>query len=143
LTDGRGIPLAVVIAGANQVDFKLVEQTLEALVVKRPEVAPSTDAETTVKFGLCLDKGYDDAEVYELLAEQGYEAHIRPWDEDALLLQKDPEKKPRRWVVERTHSWMNRFRALLIRWQKGEDSFLGLVQLACAIITFKQAGLFG
>ena len=45
--------------------------------------------------------------------------------------------------MDRTHSWMNRFRALLIRWQKGEKSFLGLVQLACAIITLKQAGLFG
>ena len=143
LTDGRGIPLAVVIAGANQVDFKLVEQTLDALVVKRPEAAPPGAAQTTVKFGLCLDKGYAYAEVYDLLEEKGYEAHIRPWDEDALLLKRDPEKKPRRWVVERTHSWMNRFRALLIRWQKGADSFLGLVQLACAIITFKQAGLFG
>jgi putative transposase len=104
LTDGRGIPLAVVIAGANQVDFKLVKPTLDALVVKRPDAAPGTEAPTTVKFGLCLDKGYDYAEVYDLLAEQGYEAHIRPWDEDALLVKKDPEKKPHRWVVERTPS---------------------------------------
>jgi hypothetical protein len=125
-----------VIAGANRNDFKLVEPTLDALVVARP--APTPDAPQ----GMCMDKGYDYAEVYELLEGEGYTPHIRPWGEDALLVRKDPEYRPRRWVVERTHSWMNRFRALLIRWQKGADSFLGLVQLAC-VITLKQAGLLG
>lgn len=137
LTDGRGVPLAVVIAGANRNDFKLVEATLDALVVSRPAPTPEQPQ------GMCMDKGYDYAEVYECLERKGYTPHIRPRDEDALLVRKDPEYRPRRWVVERTHSWMNRFRALLIRWQKGEDSFLGLVQLACAIITLKQAGLLG
>lgn len=93
--------------------------------------------------GLCLDKGYDFAEVYELLEREGYTAHIRPVGECSLVAERKPEHRPRRWVVERTHSWMNRFRAILIRWQKGADSFLGLVQLACALITLKQAGLLG
>ena len=137
------MPLAVVIAGANQVDFKLVQRTLKALVVERPAPAAGSTAEAAPKFGLCLDKGYDYAEVYELLEREGYTPHIRPWDEESLLIERNPEYRPRRWVVERTHSWMNRFRALLIRWQKGEESFLGLVQLACAIITLKQAGLLG
>lgn len=143
LTDGRGVPLAVVIAGANEVDFKLVEKTLEALILERPAKADPSSPGEVLAPNLCLDKGYDYAEVYLLLEKEGYKAHIRPHDEDALLIERNPEYRPRRWVVERTHSWMNRFRALLIRWQKGEDSFLGLVQLACALITLKQAGLLG
>ena len=93
--------------------------------------------------GMCLDKGYDYAEVYELLEQEGITPHIRPIGECSLTVKRKPEQQPRRWVVERTHSWMNRFRAILIRWQKGEESFLGLVQLACALITLKQAGLLG
>jgi len=143
LTDGRGVPLAVVVAGANRNDFKLTGATLAALVVPRPVGREESDPEPARPFGLCLDKGYDYPEVYDLLEREGYTPHIRPWDEDALLITRDPEYRPRRWVVERTHSWMNRFRALLIRWQKREDSFLGLVQLVCAIITLKQAGLLG
>jgi putative transposase len=137
LTDGRGVPLAVVLAGANQNDFKLVGETLKALVVSRPEASEENPQ------GMCLDKGYDYPEVYELLEREGYTPHIRPVGECSLTAERDPEHRPRRWVVERTHSWMNRFRAILIRWQKGEDSFLGLVQLACALITLKQAGLLG
>ena len=129
--------MAVVVAAANKNDFKLVGETLKALVVSRPAVTEEPPP------GLCLDKGYDYPEVYALLEKEGFTPHIRPIGECALTVARDPEKPPRRWVVERTHSWMNRFRALLIRWQKGEDSFLGLVQLACALITLKQAGLLG
>lgn len=118
-------------------DFKLLAATLEALVPARPE--PQPDAPQ----GICLDKGYDYAEVYELLEEEHFVCHIRFKGEGTVATPRDPERRPRRWVVERTHSWMNRYRALLIRWQKRADSFLGLVQLACAIITFKQAGLLG
>ena len=137
------MPLAVVVAGANRNDFKLAAATLEALVVKRPLPPPGSDPAAAPPCGLCLDKGYDFAEVYDLLEREGYVPHIRPVAEDARRGEQDPEYRARRWVVERTHSWMNRYRALLIRWQKGEDSFLGLVQLACAIITLKQAGLLG
>lgn len=143
LTDGRGVPLAVVVAGANQADFKLAGDTLAALMAERPVPSGAAAGSTAPTSGLCLDKGYDYPEVYELLEKEGYTAHIRPWNEDALLIERDPDYQPRRWVVERTHSWMNRFRAILIRWQKHEDSFLGLVQLACALITLKQAGLLG
>lgn len=127
--------MAVVLAGANQVDFKLFGSTLDALVVSRPVPTPEHPQ------GMCLDKGYDYAEVYERVEQEGFTPHIRYQGEG--IVERKPEYSARRWVVERTHSWMNRFRALLIRWQKGADSFLGLVQLACAIITLKQAGLLG
>ena len=51
--------------------------------------------------------------------------------------------KARRWVVERTHSWMNRFRRILTRWEKKVENYLGLLHLVCAIITYRCAGLFG
>jgi putative transposase len=137
LTDGRGVPLAVVVAGANQNDFKLVEETLQALVPPRPE--PTAEAPQ----GMCMDRGYDYQEVYELLEREGYTPHIHTRAEGPLPAKGDAKHPPRRWVVERTHSWLNRFRAILIRWQKKGDSFLGLVQLACALITLKQAGLLG
>jgi putative transposase len=136
LTDGRGVPLAVVIAGANQVDFKLFGSTLDALMVARPAPTPERPQ------GMCLDKGYDYREIYDRVEQEGFTPHIR-YEGEGVAVRRDPEHRARRWVVERTHSWMNRFRALLIRWQKGADSFLGLVQLACAIITLKQAGLLG
>jgi hypothetical protein len=47
--------------------------------------------------------------------------------------------KPRRWVVERTDSWHNRFRRLLIRWERLADNYLAMLQLACGIIAFQQA----
>ena len=104
-----------------------------------PPLRPTPTAEKPQ--GLCLDGGYDYAEIYTLLEEQGYTPHLRR--ARGKLLHPDPTKRPRRWVVERTHSWMNRYRALLIRWCKREQLFLGQLQLACALITYKQAGLFG
>jgi putative transposase len=125
----------VVVAGANRPDFKVAQETLDALVVDRPPPTPQQPQ------GLCLDAGYDYAEIYDLLEARGYTPHIRP--QGGEVSPKDPDKQPRRWVVERTHSWMNRYRALLIRWCKKADCYLGQLQLACALITLKQAGLLG
>jgi transposase len=54
-----------------------------------------------------------------------------------------PGYRARRWVVERTHSWMNRFRRLLIRWEKKVDNFLAMIHIACAYICMRQIRLFG
>lgn len=93
--------------------------------------------------GMCLDKGYDFNEVREILKEFAFTAHIRARGEEAQAIKREAGFKARRWVVERTHSWMNRFRAILIRWEKKAVNFLALLHLACAYITFKQAGLLG
>ena len=90
---------------------------------------------------MCMDKGYDYTEVRELLDEFGYTAHIRSRGEEAKAIKKDARFRARRWVVERTHSWMNRFRRILIRWEKKTENFLGLLHFVCAIITFRGAGL--
>jgi putative transposase len=82
-------------------------------------------------------------EVRELGKEFGYTLHIRPRNEEAQALKRQVGFKARRWVVERTHSWMNRFRSVLIRWDKKVENYLGLLHLACAFITYRATGLLG
>jgi len=125
------------VAGANRNDFKLVRETLESIPVERPDTGPGQPQ------GLCLDKGYDYAEVRALLVEFGYTAHIRSRGEEAPQRKRHARFKARRWVVERTHSWMNRFRRILIRWEKRAENYLGLLHLTCAIITYRCAGVLG
>jgi putative transposase len=90
---------------------------------------------------LCLDAGYD-YDLPRFAAEQRrYVAHIRPRGEDrANAGSPDPQKRPRRWVVERLHSWLNRSRRLLVRWEKLERTYFAFVQLACALLCFQQCG---
>jgi putative transposase len=137
LTEGQGVPLAVAVEGANRHDMKLVEPTLEALIVERPE---PTEEEPQ---HMCLDKGYDYDEVRETLAAWGYTAHIRARGEEAQEKREIPGYRARRWVVERTHSWLNRFRRLLIRWEKKAENYLAMLHFACAWIAFRAAGVFG
>ena len=115
--------------------MKLVKQTVNSLVVKRPRSTKKRPQ------GMCLDKGYDYAEVRDTLKEFGFTAHIRARGEEAQAMKRHAGVKARRWVVERTHSWMNRFRRVLIRWDKKVCNYLGFLHLACAYITYRQAGL--
>jgi putative transposase len=137
LTEANGVPLAIVVAGANRNDFKLARETLESIVIARPK--PTRDEPQR----LCLDKGYDYDEVRELADEFRFTAHIRRRGEEARAIKKIVGFKARRWVVERTHSWMNRFRRILIRWEKRPDTYLAMLHLACALITWKACGLLG
>jgi transposase len=137
LTDGAGVPVGLAVAGANVNDFKLARETLESIPVKRPR--PTREKPQ----GLCLDKGYDYDEVRELAQEFRYTLHLRTRGEEAQALKRSARFKARRWVVERTHSWMNRFRRILIRWEKKLENDLGLLHLTCACITYKAMGLLG
>jgi putative transposase len=92
---------------------------------------------------VCLDKGHDFDEVRDLLAEFGFTAHIRARGEEAQAIKQETGYKARRWVVERTHRWMNRFRRVLIHWDKKARNYLAFLHLACAFITYKQFGLLG
>ena len=92
---------------------------------------------------MCLDKGYAYAEVRGILAEFGFTAHIRSRSEEAKELAQEAGKRARRWVVERSHSWMNRFRRILVRWEKKPDHYLAFLHFACALIAFRSAELLG
>jgi putative transposase len=123
--------------GANRHDMKLVRATLDSIVVERPEATAEEPQ------GMCLDKGYDYDEVRDTLAEFGFTAHIKARGEEAKELKQEAGKRARRWVVERSHSWMNRFRRILVRWDKKPANYLAFLHFACALIAFRAAGLFG
>jgi len=141
LTDGAGVPLGIVVSGANTPDMKLVEKTLESIPIERPTPTAAQPQ------NLCLDKGYDYPKVRELVDEYGYTAHIpmkkKKNEPTPAPKKKIPGYRARRWVVERTHSWMNRFRRLLIRWEKKPSNYVGFLHFACAWITVRAAGVLG
>jgi putative transposase len=81
--------------------------------------------------------------VRDLRAELGFTAHSRARGEEAKALTQEAGFTARRWVVERTHSWMNRVRRILIRWDKKVRNYLGFLHVACALLTYQQSGLLG
>jgi transposase len=131
------VPVGLAVDGANRNDMKLVEATLESIPVARPE--PDGDAPQ----GMCMDKGYDYDEVRAILEGFGFTAHIKSRGEGAKEIKRRARFKARRWVVERTHSWMNRFRGVLIRWCKKPENYVAMLHFAFAIITYRCAGLSG
>lgn len=137
LTEANGGPVGRAVEGANRHDKKLVEATLESIPVARPE---PTEANPQ---GMCLDKGYDDDDTRDLVPEFGFTAHVRARGEEAKALTREAGFKARRWVVERTHSGMNRFRRILIRWEKKVENYFGMLHLVCAFITYRCSGLLG
>ena len=130
LTDGNGGPLAVVVAPANQPDAQLLEATIEAVVVERP-------APDELEQHLCLDKGYDNPTSRETVDAFAYVPHIRTI-RDECHPRRAGRRKPRRWVVERTFAWLRKCRAILVRYNKKALNYLGLLQLACALLWYRR-----
>jgi transposase len=91
--------------------------------------------------GLCLDQGYDVDEVRDLVKAFGFTAHLRARGEAAKAIEQEAGFKARRGVVERTHSWMNRCRRLLVRWEKLPETVIARLHLACGSITWRATGL--
>jgi len=137
LTEGGGVPIGLAVEGAHRHDFKMVRETLRSIPIARPTPTPQQPQ------GMCLDQGDDADEVRELLAEFGCTAPIRARGAEAKALKQEAGFKARRWVVERTPSGMNRCRRVLIRWDKKVCNYLAFLHMACAYITYRQAGLLG
>ena len=135
ITEAKGIPLGADIDGAHRHDMKMVRNTIENIIIGRPEVTEENPQ------GLCLDKGYDYDEVREIAMEFGFTAHIRSRGEEMTAIKQQAGYKARRWVVERTHSWLNRFRRILIRWEKKAETYIAMLHLALGIITWRATDL--
>lgn len=116
-------------APANQHDSTLIGGIIEAVVVDRP---------AGVEEHLCLDKGFDTPAAEQTVVEAGYHPHIRQIGEEAKPCDRAKGHKPRRWVVERTIGWLNRCRAILVRYDKKAENYLGLTQLACALLWWRR-----
>ncbi len=132
LVETDGGPLSVVIAGANVPDFKLLEATLDAVVVERP--APTEQAPQH----LCLDKGYDKQPAREVAERHGYTPHIRKIGEEKLDDAGEKRYPARRWVVERTLGWLSKCRAILVRYEKKAANYLGLIKVACILLWYRR-----
>ena len=124
LTDGRGMPIGLAIAGANVHDRRLVDGTLNSIPVSRPRPTRRR------KHHLCADKAYDADAVRSEARRRRYTPHIRSRGEEQRQCRKG--HRPRRWVVERIHSWMNRFRRILVRWEKKAANYIALLHLVFA-----------
>ena len=121
--------MSLVVAGANVHDTKLLDMTLDGIVVERP----GTGIEN-----LCLDKRYDNPTGHEAVSAHGYRGHIRRIGEeklDAIGVKRHPA---RRRVVERTLAWLSKCRAILVRYGKKVSSYIGLTQLARALIWYRR-----
>ncbi len=130
LTNEKGLPLAVVLSGANTHDVKLLEETLDHIVILRPE--PDEDHPQN----LCLDAGCTGSK--EKVQQRGYTPHIRPRGEEKKELERNPDFHAHRWVVEVTHSFFNRFRKLLVRFEKKAANYLALIHFTCAVIVWRK-----
>ncbi len=133
--DGRGVPLSLVVTGAYRHDVTQLAEVLRAIMVKRktPGVRRSKH--------LCADNGYRRGPALQIIKSHGYIPHVVGRRAQADAKRRGPAKKARRWVVEVCHSWFNRFRKLLVRYEKLERSFVALNHIAAAIIGFRKVKL--
>lgn len=131
IVEADGGPLGVVVAGANVHDTKLLERTIEAMIVERPD--PHKHEQH-----LCLDKGYDNPTGHTTVAKKQYTPHIRRIGEEKLDARRRKRHKARRWVVERTLAWLSKCRAILVRYAKKSSNYLAMIQLACILLWFRR-----
>ena len=123
------------VIGANAHDVTQIKAVLDAIVVKRPNPKQRRSKH------LCADAGYRGKKAMAIILAQGYIAHVVSRKSEAQQKKRDPKKKARRWVVEACHGWFNRFRKLLVRYEKLEHTFLALNHLAATIITLRKSEL--
>ena len=135
LTEASGLPIAIEVAAANRPDHELTAATLAGLQLAVPAQAQPV---------VCADSGYDWVHVHALIARRGWRACIAQRRRGRSQPPVPVRTRPRtpRWVVERTHSWLHRFRRILVRWEKRADTYTAMVHLACALITWGRLGVY-
>ena len=129
LTEGHGLPLAVDIDSASKAEVNLVESLLEQRVIKR---TPRR---------LIYDKAADCDPLRERLARQGIELvcpHRKKRKRKPTQDGRKLRRYRRRWKIERSISWLQNFRRLLVRHEYHAHLFLGFAQLACLFTTLRR-----
>lgn len=132
LVDGGGAPLSIVVAPANRHDTKLLEATLQAMVVERPRPTKHRPQH------LCLDGGYNNPTGKAAVQKYRYIGHIRPGGDETLDTVGKKKHPARRWVVERTIAWLAKCRGLLVRYEKKSENYLALLQFACGLLWYRR-----
>lgn len=124
--------MSIIVTAANVNDGKRLEQLLKGIVVKRPMPTQRRSKH------LCADAGYRSGELQRIIEWHGYIPHVVDRRQEGDAKRRHPDRKARRWVVEVCHSWFNRFRKLLVRYEKLDRSFMALNHLAAAVIAFRK-----
>ena len=118
--------------------MKLLERTLDTVAVGRagkagrPRKRPDR---------LIADRGYDSNPLREALKRRGIEPIIPARRNNRVATHQDGRKLrryKRRWIIERTNSWLQTFRRLVVRYERSATVFTALVHLACALMTLKR-----
>lgn len=128
--EGHGIPLSIVVTGANRHDITQVEPVLSGVVIKKPD---------NIVQNLCADKGYYGKPAMQIMIKYQYIPHVRARGEEARAIKQG--LKARRWIVEVAHAWFNQFRKILVRYEKLQLSYESLLYLAAAIIAYRKIGV--
>jgi len=118
------------VTGANRHDVTQVESVLGGITIKIPN---------NIVQNLCADKGYFGKPAMQLMIEHQYIPHVRSRGEEARAIKQG--FKARRWIVEVAHAWFNRFRKILVRYEKLQTSYEALLYLAAAIIAYRKIGV--
>ncbi len=128
LVDACGVPLSIIVTAANHHDVTQLEPVLDAIVCRRPRIG------SRAKQHLCADAGFRGAPATQSIRRRRYIPHVRSRREEH---RQKKRQQARRWVVEVAHSWFNRFRKLLVRYEKTHRAYLALNILAAAINSFR------
>lgn len=137
LADGRGVVLGLCLAAANCHDSRLAEPTMKQMIVRRPQPRPRRPQH------LCADKAYDSQAFRQHLHRRHYQPHIKSRGQEMAEQKQHRHGKARRWVNERTQSWFNRFRRVLIRRENKAKNDLAILHFTAAWIAFRRAGVLG
>jgi transposase len=135
LADGAGTPLGVHLEAASPAEGKLVKATLDSVKVK---IGQRKRGKPKRWIG---DRGYDSNTVRALLVQRGSEPIIPARSNNRVATHQDGRKRrryKRRWIIERSNSWLQTFRRLVVRYERSEKIFAAMVHMACALIILKK-----
>ncbi len=128
--DEKGLPLGLVLVGANRHDVSQLEAVLNSKIVHQPKAK-------AVPENLCADAGYVGEKADAIIRQHGYIPHVRPRGEE-IHANNNKRFKPRRWIVEVAHSWFHNFRKLKVRYEKSTKNCLALHHIAAAFIALRR-----
>lgn len=122
--------MSIVVTGANRHDVSQLEKVLNERII---------DPAHETKENLCADAGYTGEPAKQIIIEHGFIPHVRSRGEEKVNMKKG--YKPRRWIVEVTHSWFNRFRKVLVRFEKKSANYEALLHLTASMIIYRKLGI--
>jgi len=115
-------------------DVTQLELGLDEIIIDRPDPKK-------VEQNLYTDKGYTGEPALKIIEDRNYIAHVKTRGEEIFEKKANPGYRARRWVVKVSHSWSNRFRKILVCYEKLSDSYQALLHMTAAIIAFRKAGV--